>query len=366
MKLYNPENERIKRAYFAYLKDARQHGVQSVDAVAKALNRFETYTRFKPFKAFRIEQASGFKANLSEQLSRRTKTPLSKATIHSTLSALKAFFHWLAGQPGFRSRIAYADADYFTPSARDAAIAKAVRPERVPTIEQIRHVLATMPKMTDVEKRNRALIAFALLTGARDNAIASMLLKHLDLGCQMIDHDAREVRTKFSKSFPTYFFPVGEDIRGIVADWATFLRTERQWGLGDPLFPSTRIQNGGDGLFHATGLDRKCWSNATPIRTIFKDAFEGAGLPYFNPHSFRKTLVQLGQKTCSTPEAFKAWSQNLGHENVLTTLTSYGAVAQDRQGELIRAMAMPKADQNVELVEGIARLVRAHSMQALK
>jgi integrase/recombinase XerD len=66
--------------------------------------------------------------------------------------------------------------------------------------------------------------------------------------------------------------------------------------------------------FEAAGLDRNGWSNATPIRAIFKDAFTAAGLPYFNPHSFRKTLAQFGERVCETPEAFKAWSQNLGHE----------------------------------------------------
>lgn len=34
----------------------------------------------------------------------------------------------------------------------------------------------------------------------------------------------------------------------------------------------------------------------------------------------------------------KAWSQNLGHANVMTTLTSYGEVPTHRQGELIRGM----------------------------
>ncbi|MGA8570842.1 MAG: hypothetical protein ACLP7A_02030 [Desulfobaccales bacterium] len=64
--------------------------------------------------------------------------------------------------------------------------------------------------------------------------------------------------------------------------------------------------------FETAGLTRDHWSNATPIRTIFREAFNPAGLPYFNPHSFRNTLVQLGQDLCKTPEQFKAWSQNLG------------------------------------------------------
>jgi hypothetical protein len=38
-----------------------------------------------------------------------------------------------------------------------------------------------------------------------------------------------------------------------------------------------------------------------------------------------------------TPEQMKAWSQNVGHADVLTTLTSYGSVPVHRQGELIRA-----------------------------
>jgi hypothetical protein len=53
---------------------------------------------------------------------------------------------------------------------------------------------------------------------------------------------------------------------------------------------------------------------------------------------FVKTLAQLGERLCRTPEEFKAWSQNLGHEQVLTTFSSYGEVAADRQAELIRRL----------------------------
>ena len=88
-----------------------------------------------------------------------------------------------------------------------------------------------------------------------------------------------------------------------------------------------------------TGIERrKHWSNAGPIRKIFKDAFAAAGLPYFNPHSFRKTLALLGGQICKSPEEYKAWSQNLGHENVLTTFSSYGDVAGHRQAQIIRAL----------------------------
>jgi len=335
---HNPANERIKRQYFAYLVEAQGYSEQSIDAVAKAIDRFEVYTRHKDFKAFHIEQARAFKRDLSEQRG-RSGEPLSKATLYATLTALKRFFVWLAGQAGYKSRLTYADAEYFNLSAKDTRIAKATRPERVPTLEQIRHVIRSMPAATDIERRDRALIAFAILTGARDGAMASFKLRHIDVVEGKVDQDARDVRTKFSKSFVTTFFPVGGDLRGIVVDWVNYLRQERLWGLDDPLFPATKVAIGETLRFEASGLDRKHWSSAGPIRTIFKAAFKAAGLPYFNPHSFRKTLALLGGDLCETAEHYKAWSQNLGHDHVLTTFTSYGDVSCRRQAEIIRALA---------------------------
>jgi hypothetical protein len=125
MKTHNAANERIKRAYFAYLREARRNSEQTIDAAASALHQFEMYTRFRDFRSFRIEQAIGFKNHLAKQLSGKTKEPLSKATLFRALAALRAFFVWLAGQPGFRSRISYSDADYFNLSAKDTAVAKA-------------------------------------------------------------------------------------------------------------------------------------------------------------------------------------------------------------------------------------------------
>ena len=62
---------------------------------------------------------------------------------------------------------------------------------------------------------------------------------------------------------------------------------------------------GPNGDFIAAGLKREGWSTAEPVRRIFRQAFERAGLPYFKPHSIRDTLVQLGEMTCKTPEEFK-------------------------------------------------------------
>lgn len=339
----NEANARIKREYFTYLREAQRRDERSVDAVAKAIARFEAADGNKDFKKFHRAQAVAFKKQLDRQTAARTGKPLSRATVNSTLAALRAFFIWLAMQPGYKTRITYADADYFNLPEKDVRIAKAVRHKPFPSIAQVHHVIATMPAGTAIELRNRALVAFALLTGARDGALASFRLKHVDLVQGRVDQDARDVRTKASKTFPTWFFPVGGDALPIVQEWCDYLRKELLWGDEDPLFPLTRNGLGEDGCFAPVGLRRgDCWQGAGPIRQIFRCAFEGAGLPYFNPHSLRDTLVQLGEQVCTTPEQFKAWSQNLGHEQVMTTLKSYGAVAPHRQAQLIRDIAPTK------------------------
>lgn len=339
MRTHNPTNERVKRQYFDFLKEAKRHSEATVDAVAKALSRYEAYSRGRDFKAFHYQQAVAFKAFLAGQESRATGERLSKSTLNSTLANLKRFFQWLSGQPGYRSRLNYADAEYFNLSEKDTRVATARREREAPTLEQIKHTIGKMPAETDIEKRNRAVLAFTILTGARDRAIASLKLKHVDLVAGCVHQDARDVATKASKSIVTFFFPVGDDVREIVAAWVVYLRDTRLWGPGDPIFPASEITLDSARRFHASGLKRAHWSSASPIRAIFREAFTRAALPYFNPHSFRKTLALLGEVMCGTPEEFKAWSQNLGHEDVLTTFRSYGQVSARRQGEIIFGLA---------------------------
>src|SRR5918992_739895 len=107
MKTHNAKNERIKRHYLEYLKEARQLSESSLDGVAKALKRFEIDTKFRDFRTFRSEQAVAFKRHLSEQANGRTGEPLSKATLLSTLAALRNFFQWLSNQRGYRSHLKF-------------------------------------------------------------------------------------------------------------------------------------------------------------------------------------------------------------------------------------------------------------------
>jgi integrase len=348
MKHFNPRNERIKRDYFRYLKEADQKAEATIDSVRKAIARFESYTGLKDLATFNKEQAIAFKKSFARARIEGNE-PLAKSTLLSTINALKAFFKWLSWQPGYRSRIKPTDIEYLNLSDNETRAAKAPRFKSFPTLEQVRAVLGAMPAETEVDRRDRALIAFAILTGMRDAALASLPLKHVDLDRALVVQDPREVKTKRRKRIDTFFFPVGADIEKIAVDWIRFLREKKLYGNDDPVFPSTAMGHDENCCFAIAGLAPRFWSNTGPIRKIFRMAFARAGLPYFNPHSFRDTLVQLGERICPTIEHFKAWSQNLGHEHVQTTLTSYGSVAPHRQGELVRSVVVNGVGVGMEL-----------------
>jgi integrase len=332
----NPANERWKTEYLDFLKEAYGRNEATLDRIAKSIDRFEESTGRKDFRLFHRKQAVAFKAKLASMRNARSGESLSKATILATLSDLRAFFLWLAREPGFKSHIHYRDADYFNLSDKDVAIARAPREKRVPSLDQVRRALRVMPADTAIQRRDRALFAFAIITGARIGALGSFRLKHVDLAAGFVNQDARLVRTKGSKSFITYFMPVDDDAPKIVADWIRELTQECGWGPDDPLFPSTEMGIGEDGAFKAVGLARHCWSGSQAIRDIFGRAFATARLPYFNPHSFRDMLVHHAMSLGLGADEMKAWSQNLGHADVLTTFTSYGQIPTHQQGKLIQ------------------------------
>jgi integrase len=143
------------------------------------------------------------------------------------------------------------------------------------------------------------------------------------------------VKTKNSKTFTTYFLPLDPEYLATFTAWVTYLRTEKLFGPDDALFPPPRIQ-AVDGAFTVTGLKRGTYQNANAIRAAIKDAFSHADLPQFTPHAFRKTLVKWADTFYPTREAFKAFSQNIGHSSVITTVSAYCPVAIERQAELIK------------------------------
>jgi len=131
-----------------------------------------------------------------------------------------------------------------------------------------------------------------------------MRLKHVDLiGKEVLQHPD-EVDTKGSRQIFTWFFLVGQDE---ISDYIGFLREEQGFCEEDPLFPSTALEHDENDQFCRGGLSKRRWIAAQPMRDIFREVFTSQNLPYFNPHSFRKTLMALAYDLCLTGEKRESW-----------------------------------------------------------
>lgn len=325
----NADNERVKRTYFTFLRQSAGRDEKTIRQDHKALLRFEEHTRFANFTTFGQKQAIGFKAHLA-------KLNLSKATILSTLRALKKFFAWLATQPGYKRAIRPDDIEYLNLPEKDVRAAQAPADKAYPSLAMVERTIAAMPHGTQIELRNRALMALLATTAIRVGALITLKLKHFDVERRLVMQNPREVDTKFGKRIDTFLFPLNDTFEEIVNEWVGYLREELLFGDHDPLFPKTLMGLDVDHCLRPVGLTREHWKGTAQARQIVKAAYDAAGLPAFSPHRFRDMIVSEMYRRKLSVEEFKAWSQNIGHEHIMTTLTNYGRISVQEQGRLVR------------------------------
>lgn len=163
-----------------------------------------------------------------------------------------------------------------------------------------------MPFATDFDKRDKALFAFFVLTGARDGAVASLKLKHVNVELGRVFQDVRDVNTENAKSIMCQFFPVDEAYRACFVSWVRFLKEEKFFGPDDALFPKADMGHvPGQGLRNH-GLSREGYASASKLNAIIRSAFASAQLPQYTPHAFRKTQTKFGDEISTTMEERKA------------------------------------------------------------
>src|SRR3974390_1086583 len=82
----NQEVSRLTAWQLPSVRIGKGRDEASLDAVAKALARFEEHAGFRDFRKFHVEQARAFKAHLAKCTNERTGKPLAASTVYSTLS----------------------------------------------------------------------------------------------------------------------------------------------------------------------------------------------------------------------------------------------------------------------------------------
>ncbi|PHR62335.1 MAG: hypothetical protein COA47_04515 [Robiginitomaculum sp.] len=320
----NPKNERLKLAWIEELEV--QKATSTIDQKLAALAGYEAATHWADFERFGREHVLIY-LEVTRTLKVTSRTKAAK------VRHVRDFFKWMVMDERLKPKQARRPLMALRLTDKEQRAGQAQKAVRFATAEQIIATMEAMPKSNAIERRNRALMAFTLLSGARDGAIISMTVGHVRLAEREVIQHPDTTNTKASKHILTWFYPVGEEIENEIADYIGFLKDKLGFTDADPLFSAT--QNGQDenDRFTPVGLSKRHWTTAEPMRKIFRTAFATNGMRYYNPHSFRNTLTALAYQLKLDPMAMKAWSQNMGHEHLDTTYNSYGKLSPNAQRE---------------------------------
>lgn len=319
------KNEVAKRRFFEHLKGGEGFDENSITKFAEAVAQWQIFSENDDFANFTKEKATEFRGWLNTRNAKTKTGSLAMATQYNYLRRVKRFFKWLSDQPEYKNKLRKTDVDFLRLSKKDARIATAGTTKRMPTFDEVKQIIESIEVKNEIDMRDRAIISFALITGMRISAIATLKIKNFDRANKLIDQNPGDgVQTKNSKRILTTFFPIGwSEPERYFMEWYDSLQSKGA-KPDDPIFPSTLKGFSDKSEYSKTLVSDDFWSSSGGARKIFEKRCINAGLPYFNPHSFRHLIVSMMSKTRLTEEEKRAISMNLGHENVGTTFGSYG------------------------------------------
>lgn len=320
----NPLNEYLKYKFRIYLNNHKGFDHKTSVTHMQLLRQYEKYCNFTDLHKPKQK-------TVCEYINHTTSTH-SVSFCEGCTSTLREFFKWLQTQPRYKNAsntaiIAFCN---LTNNQRKTARSKAYQESY--TLEEIRTAISKMPRTTDKEQRNLAIVSLMALCGLRNSEIRTVKIQNLKQdpvsGRWFIDINPKMMDVKFAKHRIAYFMPFDKEWVENVINWRNKL-ISMGYKNTDPLFPTTESKYIALNI-GVSKLTKTSISNNKTIRNIFKESFTNAGLRYINPHSFRHTIARWA--AMHSQAAFTSVSQSLGHSDVYTTAEYYGKIPTSQIG----------------------------------
>lgn len=314
----NSSNEILKRKFLSRLEHAEGYSSKSLLKYEKPIHHYQICFKDENFSQFNKYKAIAYKEHLK-------KAKYSEGTYRTYLHHIKKFFSWLATQVGYRRKIKLDDIEYFNITKKEKRTATQVELVIFPKHEEILKLINTMPNVTAIDKRNKALLAFIYCTGMRDDSVRTLPYSAVNLEKWIVTQNPKAgTDTKFGKIIYSKIFAFDEELVSDIKEWFEVLK-KKKFKPSDPFFPKSKSQKMKNGLSYieSTEIDNKHWNSTVSIRKIFKHAAERADMEYFPPHSFRHSSIYRAIECIKDFKELKAISQNFGHESIVTILESY-------------------------------------------
>ena len=242
----------------------------------------------------------------------------------------------------------------FVETIRPAAGDGEVRDREIWTIEDVRSLLTWEPQ-TLAEERDLAAAAMLFLSGMRVGAFATLPIRSVDLSRWMVmQWPSYGVHTKYSKAANTWLLNA-EDLREVVSAWDAKVRaalpeTAMWYALIEPAGQAFAKEQA-PGKHRSSGFNKR-----------LRDLCAQTGVPYRSAHKFRHGHAVYLLKRVQTLDEYKAVSQNLMHESMMTTDSIYSTMlADDVEGVITRLADVPaRADDSVlDLVRELMQRLEA-------
>ncbi len=212
------------------------------------------------------------------------------------------------------------------------------------TISEL-ETLVTLPTTTLTEQRDQAAIAFLFLSGARSGAFVSLPICAVDLENKSV-HQLPElgVNTKFGKSAITYLLDVPSvpSLFDAIYRWDQLVREKLP---PDALWYATVTRDGTD----FTGKKHPGSGRGKAVRTGLKRLCDRANIPYRPPHTLRHLHVSYAAELATSIGEMKAVSQNVMHEDIMTTLNVYARLSSSAVEEKIAGLTHLKTPDPEEI-----------------
>lgn len=308
------KNEATKNNYFAYCRGAEGLTESTINKYAQCIFKWQTCFKEVDFTEINKEKCDEFKKFLKQE-AEKNNTSLSNQ--YDILRHLKRFFLWLTEQKGYEN-VKKTDIAYLRLSKSETRIALERKDKETPSLKEIQNVVHRIQPTTEVDMRDRALVAFLILTGIRISALVSLPMQAFDPFKLLINQDpGLGVKTKNSKKILSTFLPIfWDEGERIFLDWYNHLKS-KGFGPQKPIFPASKSLS-------LKSVSDKFWQTSGPVRQMIRERCKEAGVSYYNPHSFRHSAAEFMSERGLTEADKRAISLVFGHENVGTTFGTYG------------------------------------------
>ena len=309
----NRKNFELVKAYLSYLRDISQLEENSIAAIKSWLKHYLIWADEQSFRRPQKISPHFLKYLETARINPENDAPLSESYRRKIREYGKVFFEWLKTYKKMKTiDPRWIETLSIRKTNRSPNPDDRVRSEDVVSYDEIMDFVSG-PTSSIADLRTKASGAFLFLGGLRVTAFVTLPILAIDINNLSVKQwPELGVRTKNNKKATTFLFDIPE-LLIVVKEWDTLVRKKlpstAPWYA--PLSPKTgQIDpsnigfNGNRGDTLRSSLER--WAQKNDI-------------PYHHPHKFRHGHAVYGLKLADDMADYKAVSQNLMHESIMTT-----------------------------------------------